>query len=222
LLQDVSHELRAPLARLSLAIHLAREEHGEDELLSQIESNAQRLASLVGEITAFHQTWSASENDRPLEDIDLDQIVREVVRESTIEAAIHSVELEVTSHRVLLHGARADLITRVFGNILRNAILHSWQGSRIEVCVREDARNAVITVRDYGRGMAPELLERIFEPFYREQNANGATPGLGLGLSIARRGAQWHGGTLSAENAQPGLRLIATFPLQGSASGSAA
>lgn len=215
LLQDVSHELRAPLARLHLAAHLAKQEPS-DELLGQIESNVQRLSSLVGEITAFHQTWSTSENDQPLEDLDLDQVVRAAVRESAIEAAMHSVVLNVSSQRVVLQAARPDLIYRVFGNILRNAILHSWHGSRIEVCVREDGGNAVLTVRDFGRGMAPELLERIFEPFYREQSTDGATPGLGLGLSIARRGAQWHGGSLRAENAEPGLRLIAMFPLNGS------
>ena len=215
LLQDVSHELRAPLARLKLAVHLAKQERSDD-LFNQIESNVQRLSSLVGEITAFHQTLSTSENDHPLEDVDLDQIVRTVVGESAIEAAMHSVELGVSSHRVVLQAARPDLINRVFGNILRNAILHSWQGSRIEIFVREEGENAIITVRDFGRGMAPELLERIFEPFYREQNAEGITPGLGLGLSIARRGAQWHGGSLHAENAEPGLRLIAIFPLRGS------
>jgi len=219
LLQDVSHELRAPVARLSLAVHLAKAER-DDELLSQIDSNVQRLASLVGEITAFHQTWSTSENDHPLMDIDLDQLVREVVRESKIEAAMHSVELGVTSRSVVLRSARPDLITRVIGNILRNAILHSWQGSRVEVSLGVDNGNAVIVVRDFGKGMAPELLERIFEPFFREQKAAGSIPGLGLGLSIARRGAQWHGGTLRAENAEPGLKLIATFPLQGSFPGS--
>ena len=215
LLQDVSHELRAPVARLKLAVHLAKQDRSDD-LLDQIESNAQRLSSLVGEITAFHQTWSTSENDKPLEDVDLDQIVRTVVGESAIEAAMHSVDLSVTSHRVVLQAARPDLISRVFGNILRNAILHSWQGSRIEVFVREDGENAILSVRDFGRGIAPERLERIFEPFFREQSVDGITPGLGLGLSIARRGAQWHGGSLKAENAEPGLRLVATFPLQGS------
>ena len=214
LLQDVSHELRAPLARLSLAVHLAKQEHGND-LLSQIESNVQRLSSLVGEITAFHQTWSTIENDGPLETCDLDQIVQQVVRESSIEAAMHSVELVVTTKGVILHGVRPALIERVFGNILRNAIIHSCHGSRIEVCLKEEAENAVVTVRDFGRGVAPELLERIFEPFYREQKTVSSPPGLGLGLSIARRGAQWHGGTLRAENADPGLRLIATFPLLG-------
>ena len=215
LLQDVSHELRAPLARLKLAVHLAKQERS-DELLGQIESNVHRLSSLVGEITAFHQTWSSGENDHPLEDADLDQIVRAVVGENAIEAGMHSVEVVVSSRPVVLPASRPDLIHRVFGNILRNAILHSWQGSRIEVCVRDDGDHAMMTVRDFGRGMAPELLERIFEPFYREPSADGVTPGLGLGLSIARRGMQWHGGWLRAENAEPGLRLIATFPRPGS------
>ncbi len=215
LLQDVSHELRAPLARLKLAVHLAKQERSE-ELFGQIESNVQRLSSLVGEITEFHQTWSTSENECPLEDVDLEEIVRAVVGESAIEAAMHSVELDISSHRVVLKAARPDLIHRVFGNILRNAILHSRQGAKIDVCVAEDGGNAIITVRDFGRGTAPELLERIFEPFYREPRADGASPGLGLGLSIARRGTQWHGGSLRAENAKPGLKLIATFPLNGS------
>ncbi len=218
LLQDVSHELRAPLARLKLAVHLAKGERSDD-LLEQIESNLHRLTSLVGEITAFHQTWSSGENDHPVEDVHLDQIVRAVVLENAIEAGMHSVELVVSSHPVVLPASRPDLLTRVFGNILRNAILHSWQGSKIEVCVREEDRNAIITVRDFGRGIAPGLLERIFEPFYREQVPDGAAPGLGLGLSIARRGAQWHGGSLRAENADPGLRLIATFPLKVSSPG---
>ena len=214
LLQDVSHELRAPLARLGLAVHLAKQEHGND-LLSQIESNVQRLSSLVGEITAFHQTWSTMENDRPLETCDLDQIMQQVVRESSIEAAMYSVEFVVTTRELMLHGARPDLIERVFGNILRNAILHSPEGSRIEICLKQEGQNAVVAVRDFGRGVAPEFLERIFEPFYREASAVESTPGLGLGLSIARRGTQWHGGTLRAENADPGLRLIASFPLVG-------
>lgn len=215
LLQDVSHELRAPLARLALAVHLAQQEHG-DPLLDQIETNVQRLSSLVGEITAFHQTWSTVENNRPLQNVALDQVVQRVAKESTMEAAMHSVELAVSAKPVLLHAARPDLIERVFGNILRNAILHSWQGGRVEVCVGSEAENAIVTVRDFGRGVPPELLERIFEPFYRDQASNGSVPGLGLGLSIARRGAQWHGGTLRAENAYPGLRMIACFPLAGS------
>ena len=211
LLQDVSHELRAPLARLGLAVHLAKQAN-DDPLLEQIDGNVQRLASLVGEITTFHQTWSAVEKDSPLETLDLGEAVRQIIQENAIEADLHAVSIAFTPKQVFLQAARPDLINRVLGNVLRNAILHSWQGGRVDIFLEEANEAATVTVRDYGRGVPPELLDRIFEPFYREQHNGQAAAGLGLGLSIARRGAQWHGGTLHAELAYPGLRIIANFP----------
>ncbi len=88
--------------------HLAKQERSED-LLNQIEINVQRLSSLVSEITAFHQTWSMSESNQPQKDVDLDHLVKEVVEESRIEAARHSVDLSVNSHRVVLEAARSGL-----------------------------------------------------------------------------------------------------------------
>ncbi len=212
LLQDISHELRAPLARLTLAAHLARQTC-PDELLETIETNVNKLAALVGEITEFHQAWSVVENSRPLERVDLRALVENVVRESAMEATSYSIAVELQAAPVVLENARGDLIGRAIENILRNAILHSETGARVEVLLSCEEGNAVITVRDYGRGVSEDLLERIFDPFYRGQNVKGEPAGLGLGLSIARRGVQWHGGSLRAENACPGLRLVAAFPL---------
>jgi signal transduction histidine kinase len=76
-----------------------------------------------------------------------------------------------------------------------------------------NATEAIIVVRDFGNGVAPEHLEHIFDPFYQEPGSQNERIGLGLGLSIARRGVQWHGGRLQAENATPGLRLTATLPM---------
>jgi signal transduction histidine kinase len=104
-------------------------------------------------------------------------------------------------------------VSRVLENILRNAIIHSTAASRIEVRMASDNNEVSVTVRDFGMGVAPEKLDRIFDPFHREESPRNERSGLGLGLSIARRGMQWHGGTLRAENADPGLRLIATFVL---------
>lgn len=211
LLQDISHELRAPLARLSLAVHLARQEHS-DEMLQQIELNVSKLSALVAEITEFHQKWSAVENSKPLEAVNLKQLVENAVQESMLEAASHGITIEARCAPVTLASARADLIGRAIENILRNAILHSASGSRIDISLTDDDQYAVIEVRDFGRGVSAELLERMFDPFYRGQQSNGEPGGLGLGLSIARRGVQWHRGALWAENASPGLRLIARFP----------
>ncbi|HEX3437557.1 MAG TPA: HAMP domain-containing sensor histidine kinase [Pseudacidobacterium sp.] len=218
LLQDISHELRAPLARLTLAVHLAKQER-DDELLRQIEANTKKLAALVGEITEFHQRWSTVENSVPLETVDLEQVVKDVVRDSTLEAASRSVTIELDSVPVTLRNAKPDLIGRVLENVLRNAIIHSPTGSRIQVQISRNQDDATVTVRDFGAGVAPDQIERIFDPFYREEKATDERSGLGLGLSIARRGVQWHGGTLQAENVSPGLRLIASFPLNDNANG---
>jgi two-component system sensor histidine kinase CpxA len=148
-----------------------------------------------------------------LETVDLEQVVKEVVRDGTLEAASRSITIELHSVPVMLRNARPDLIGRVLENVLRNAIIHSPTGSRIEVQMSRERNDAIVTVRDFGGGVAPDRLERIFDPFYREESLQNERSGLGLGLSIARRGVQWHGGTLQAENASPGLRLIARFPL---------
>lgn len=212
LLQDVSHELRAPLARLSLAVHLAKQER-EDELLRQVETNVRKLAALVGEITDFHQRWSTIENSKPFESIDLKQLLEDSIRESTIEASSRSIRITLETASVVLENARPDLIGRVIENVLRNAILHSQTGSQVDVSLTRNESDAIVSVRDFGRGVSEELLERIFDPFHKGRSPNAEHSGLGLGLSIARRGAQWHGGSLRAENARPGLRLVATFPL---------
>jgi two-component system sensor histidine kinase CpxA len=206
LLQDVSHELRAPLARLGLALHLAKRER-DDELLTQVDTNVKKLSALVGEITAFHQSWSAVENSEPLARVELRALIEQSIRECAIEASSRSIQVTLQAEPVELADARPDLIGRVIENVLRNAIRHSEAGSRIEVSLTSEAGNAVVRVRDFGPGVSEDLLERIFDPFYSTEHS-----GLGLGLSIARRGVQWHGGSLRAENASPGLVLIATFP----------
>jgi signal transduction histidine kinase len=212
LLQDISHELRAPLARMTLAIHLAKQEQ-PSALLTQIETNAQKLATLVGEITEFHQRWSAVERTAPAETIELEELVRCSVRDAELEASLRSIVIDLRTSPAVLRNARPELIRRVLENILRNAMIHSKEASRIEVRMASDENKASVTVRDFGVGVAPENLERIFDPFYREEKPSDERSGLGLGLSIARRGVQWHGGTLHAENAVPGLRLIARFPI---------
>ena len=213
LLQDVSHELRAPLARLGLAVHLAKQ--GDDSpLLEQIESNVQRLSSLVGEITAFHQASSSLEADVRLETIDLGLVISRIKEENALEAQSHGLSIAFTPRQVLVQAVRSELIHRTLENVLRNAILHSLQGGKIEITLDEADGEAIVAVRDYGQGVSPEALDVIFEPFHREQIGDKVPPGLGLGLSIARRGMQWHGGTLHAESACPGLKVIATLPLR--------
>jgi len=99
-------------------------------------------------------------------------------------------------------------------NVLRNAIRHAPEHSNIEVSLAEDSRAAAITVRDFGPGVPEDTLTRIFDPFFRVDEARDAmSGGSGLGLSIAKQAVQVHQGTITAENASPGLRVKIAIPL---------
>lgn len=215
LLQDISHELRAPLSRLTLAARLAQGKENAQltPILEQIDSNVHRLSILVGEITDFHQRWSMVENGPPGV-VDLREIVESAIDLCRIEADAQETVIEPKLASVILPAAQPELILRVVENLLRNAITYSRLRGRIEVSLIQENSRAILAVRDFGTGIAPEQIENIFDPFFRGDPVGKDKPrGLGLGLSIAKRGVQWHGGTLSAENAKPGLRLTATFPL---------
>jgi two-component system sensor histidine kinase CpxA len=108
-----------------------------------------------------------------------------------------------------------ELLRRALENVLRNAIRYSPRDSTIQLTLSEADQNAHIVVRDYGPGVSPESLGRLFDPFFRAEEArvsNGG--GSGLGLSIAKRAVQLHRGTIEAENASPGLLIRITIPLQ--------
>lgn len=215
LLEDISHELRAPLSRLTLAARLARSKgdvHTEP-LLAQVESNVQRLSALVGEITDFHQRWSTAEKGPPAP-TDLTRVVLSAIDLCRIEAEAKEVMLDPSLATVVLPSAQAELLLRVTENLLRNAITYSAPRSRIEIDLTRRNSQATLTVRDFGKGVAPEQLKKIFDAFYRAGPPESDYPrGLGLGLAIAKRGVHWHGGTILAENAYPGLRLIVILPM---------
>jgi signal transduction histidine kinase len=98
--------------------------------------------------------------------------------------------------------------------VLRNAIRYSPEHSTIDVSISEDSSSANIAVRDYGPGVPDDALTRIFDPFFRVEEARDAmSGGSGLGLSIAKQAVQVHHGTIVAENASPGLRVQITIPL---------
>jgi signal transduction histidine kinase len=107
-----------------------------------------------------------------------------------------------------------ELLRRVVENVLRNGIRFSPENSTIDLSLSEDACAAVIAIRDFGPGVSEDALVRIFDPFFRVEEARDKTGGgSGLGLSIAKRALQVHHGTISAENASPGLRVRITIPL---------
>jgi signal transduction histidine kinase len=102
-----------------------------------------------------------------------------------------------------------ELLRRAVENVLRNAIQHSPENSPIDVELALHDQTASIAIRDYGPGIPEEFLERVFDSFFRTQVARDSdSGGVGLGLSIAKRAVQIHGGVISARNADPGLLVV--------------
>jgi two-component system sensor histidine kinase CpxA len=132
------------------------------------------------------------------------------------------MEAEIHGCRIAVKGSLAgevignrELLRRAVENVLRNGIRYSPQNSTIDVSVTETSRTATIAVRDYGPGVPEDALTRIFDPFFRVEVARDPMGGgSGLGLSIAKQAVQVHHGTITAENASPGLRVQITIPLR--------
>lgn len=212
LLMDISHELRSPLARLSVAIELARGGNSNPASLDRIQKESDRLAALVGELLEITRA-EGDPSHRKLEAVRLNEVLTEIVNDSRIEADAHGCVLRFESHGEFVLDGDPELLRRAIENVIRNAIRYSPKGAALEVTSQWSGAVARIVVRDYGPGVPEETLPLLFEPFYRvESDRNRESGGVGLGLSIARRAIQLHNGTIRASNANPGLRVEIELP----------
>lgn len=212
LLTDISHELRSPLARLSVAVELARSGRESQAPLDRIQKEADRLNALVGELLEV----TRAEGDpayRKLERVHLEDLLSEVVDDSRIEASAHQCRLTVNAAERTMVDGDPELLRRAVENVIRNAIRYSPENEEVEVSLRRAGQTAVIQVRDRGPGVPEDSLPLLFEPFYRvDSDRNRGSGGVGLGLSIARRAIQLHNGAIRASNASPGLCVEIELP----------
>lgn len=213
LVQDVSHELRSPLARLSVALELARRDGGTKsaEALDRIEREAARLEELVAELLALSRL-EAAEAPATHEPVDLAELLREVAEDAAFEATARNVEVVVDAAAGTVLGD-AEALRRALENVVRNAVAFTAAGSQVLVRSTREGQEAVVRVRDAGEGLPEDMLEAVFEPFVRAEAARDRrSGGIGLGLAIAARAVRLHGGTTSAANA-PGGGLEVTLRL---------
>lgn len=213
LLHDVSHELRSPLARLQAAIGLARQKPDRtDATLERIEREALRLDELVGELLTLSRLEAGVTG--AMEEIDLDELLEGIVEDARFEAEAKGVRLEAVTCGGTLQGGW-ELLHRAIENVLRNALKHSPAGGSVAIESHPDAHlgQLHLAVADQGPGVAEAELDAIFQPFFRSGGGVGKG-GFGLGLAIARRAVEAHGGTIRAVN-QPagGLRVEIVLPL---------
>jgi len=213
LLHDVSHELRSPLARLQAAIGLARQQPAKlDTSLERIEREAMRLDSMVGEVLALARLESGTAS-RMKERVDLAYIAASIAEDARFEAEAlaRAVRFNASGDAPVI--GNADLLHRAVENIVRNAVKFTREGTTVDVRVHTTRTSAILTVTDHGPGIAAGELEKVFDPFYRGDAGMG-TSGFGLGLAIAQRAVDAHGGAIKAANVPGGgLEVEVDLPL---------
>jgi signal transduction histidine kinase len=222
LLSTVSHELRSPLTRLIMSLALLRKQSPpeSEELLQRMEHDVERFDTLMGQLLTLSRLETGLSSDGR-DNVDLSQLVQEVVADGDFEAHAcgKSVRLQAEGDIVIEKGDQQALRSAC-ENIVRNAIRFTAPGSEVEVILKTEKLNpspeAVLSVRDYGPGVPAELLQQIFQPFFRVNEptvAPRANNGTGLGLAIALEAIRQHRGTIIASNAHPsGLEVKITLP----------
>jgi len=224
LLRDVSHELRSPLARLQIALGLARRPGADLEReFDRIERETARLDELIGEIL------SLSRLDDPVrvlstEAVNLEELLETLVENARVEAEPRAIEVRLARAPPLEIPADRELLYRAVENVLRNAVRFSPDGAVIELQLEQTGAGAqaraLIRIRDHGPGIPAASLQRIFEPFYSVAQAREReSSGYGIGLAITARVVALHGGSVQARNAEDGgLVVELRLPLAAQAS----
>jgi signal transduction histidine kinase len=210
LLHDVSHELRSPLARLQAAIGLAHQQPDKIQAsLDRIERESVRMDRLVGELLTLSRLDAASAPPAK-EDVDLVEMVDQIADDARFEAG---ARIDVDAPVPVTVRAAPDLLWSAVENIVRNAVKHGGAGSAVDVALHPEDGKVHIEVLDRGPGILDEHLGDIFEPFFRSNPAQNNVDGHGLGLAIAKRVIETHGGRIAAANrAGGGLRVTITLP----------
>ncbi len=211
LLQDVSHELRAPLARLQAAAGLIEQRlAADDPMMDRINRECERLDTLIGEILSF----SRQQRDPVDTEFSLTALCRELKEEVQLRQPERPFSLDLPATEVHYRGAR-ELLRRALQNGIENILRHTPAQTAASLSLQPLADGCLsLRLCDEGPGVDPELLPRLFEPFVRDENSSG--DGFGLGMSIARRAVEQLGGEISAHNRpEGGLELRILLPSSG-------
>ncbi|SHF23396.1 His Kinase A (phospho-acceptor) domain-containing protein [Modicisalibacter ilicicola DSM 19980] len=209
LLRDVSHDLRTPLARQRVAIELASDAGQDAELMATILRQNERLEAMTAQILTLYRVSEKGEAiaRHPLS---LVEVLEEVLNGARDFAAQRGVAFQPSvserARDALLLGDR-DLLHRALDNVLQNALDHTPSGGQIHIRVALEERRLVCEVRDEGPGVPDEDLAKLFEPFFRSDQARGGQ-GWGLGLAIAHDILKAHDGSIAATNGDGGGLVV--------------
>jgi len=205
LLRDISHELRSPLARMRVALGLARQPSTDPQRqLDRMEREIERLDGLISQVLKLARLHGRDAQFER-ETFELDEVLEEVVHDARFEGAVKDCRIELTGEArgTKVQGNR-ELLRSAIENVLRNAVRYSPHGATVEVTVKRTPAGLSIVVDDQGPGVPAADLERIFEPFYRvAESRDRDSGGEGIGLAITSQVLKAHGGAAHAVN-RPG------------------
>jgi two-component system sensor histidine kinase CpxA len=224
LLTDISHELRSPLARLNVALELARQRSGPEarSALDRIDRETNRLNQLIQRLLTIARLEAGDESIEKIP-VHLEQIINEIAKDAAFEAQGRGCQVEAKVVDDCVVVGSPGLLHSAIENVVRNAIRYTHDGTSVEVRLEQGVgqRNgagspeAVVRVTDSGPGVPEDALDKLFRPFYRIDDARGRqTGGVGLGLAITDRAVRLHGGTIRVSNRpQGGLMVEIRLPL---------
>ena len=207
--RDISHELRSPLARMNVALEIAKQKSTAQTapMLDRIEKESERLNEMISRLLTLARLETGSEIVEP-RTVDFGSLVREVAEDADFEAHVKGRSVDVfTNGEVRVLGSE-NLLRSAVENVLRNAVRYTAEGTGVRVELSPENGNAVLKISDHGGGVPEGELENLFRPFYRVgEDRTRSTGGTGLGLAIAERAIKAHKGTISASNTGDGLEV---------------
>lgn len=206
LLANISHELRSPLTRVRVALALLPREGESEARLDEVEADLTELERLIEDVLMTSRLEATGLPAHPMP-ITLRALLVQVAERARNDPSSTGKTIQVAEGGELTLRADSTLLKRALFNLVENAA--KYGGSPIVLAAERQGDSIEISVTDEGEGIPQGERERVFDPFYRADKARspqgreGAPRGFGLGLTLARRVAEAHGGTISITDAHP-------------------
>lgn len=207
--RDVSHELRSPLARMNVALEIAKQKMNGDAgpQLARIEAESQRLNDMISRLLTLSRLETGT-RDFDQREFNFRTLVEQVVSDADFEANARRRSVKIIAAADCRVRGSESLLQSAVDNILRNAVRYTREDTSVEVWLTNGDGKVRFRVRDHGGGVPDSELSNLFRPFYRVGEARDrGSGGTGLGLAIAEQAVKLHEGTIAARNTGDGLEI---------------
>ncbi|MCA1608190.1 MAG: HAMP domain-containing protein, partial [Acidobacteria bacterium] len=207
--RDISHELRSPLARMNVALEIAKQKSNDETapLLERIETESNRLNEMISRLLTLAKLESGS-SDFHRSEINLTRLVEQVAADADFEAVAGGKSVVLRQADEARIEGSENLVRSAVENVLRNAVRYTREGTAVEIALSRANGTATVKIQDHGGGVPEDELKNLFRPFYRVGEARERkTGGIGLGLAIADQAIKAHKGSIRATNTGDGLSV---------------